>query len=382
MFQYANMLVESNTIAEINLSAFHHNVREVKTRLANAMMMAVVKTNAYGHGIVPIAQQAVKAGVDRLGVTSLEEGVILRQCGIPVPIHILPPITPSQAEDVVYYHLTATISSKAAAHAISEVAVQHGKVMAVHLKLNTGLQRFGVEPSDVLSFCRSCYQLEGLYWEGIYTHFSNADEGDWKTTNDQYDLFKDVVQILKANDFEFPIKHVGASTIALERKDLHLDMVRPGIALYGYHPDERQVNDIHLKRVMTLKTKVIHIRSLPPQSKVGYGGEYVTKKEERIGILPIGHGDGFKRLLSNNGFVLVEGKKSEIIGTISLDQTFVNLTDIPHVEEGAEAVIIGDQENQTITARDIATWINSNIDEVLASLMSRIKRVYVYREKG
>ncbi|MDY7043587.1 alanine racemase [Virgibacillus sp. M23] len=377
MFQFVNTLAASHTIAEVNLTAFRYNIIMVKKQLKNCMMMAVVKTNAYGHGIVPIAQEAIQAGADRIGVTSVEEGSLLRQCGIHVPIHILPPITSSQAKDVVYHHLTATISSVDIAESISKMAVRQQKRMPVHLKLNTGLQRFGIEPNDALSFCKACYHLPGLSWEGIFTHFSSADEGDWSTTENQFHLFTQTTKKLHEAGYSFPVHHVGASTIAIEREDMHLDMVRTGIALYGYTPDRRQDKLISLNRVLSLKSKLIHIRSLPPGSSVGYGGEYVTKANEKIGVLPIGHGDGFKRLLSNNGLVLVKGQCVPIIGTISLDQTFVNLTAIPNVHEGDEVVIIGSQHEQIISARDIADWIHSNIDEVLASLMSRIKRVYV-----
>ncbi|WP_156291508.1 alanine racemase [Oceanobacillus salinisoli] len=376
MLPHVNSLVESHTVAEIDLAAFRSNVNTMKGKLDHSIFLAVIKTNAYGHGIVPIAQEAVEAGAERLGVTTVEEGALLRQSGIHSPIQILSTITPDQADDVVHYHLIASISSENIAKAISNSAVKQNRSATVHLKLDTGLHRFGINPEKAEAFCKACYFLPNVYWEGIYTHFSNADEGDWVTTEQQYQLFRNTVKALEKREYLFPLKHVGASTIAIERKHMHLDMVRPGIALFGYQPDVRQRNIISLKPVMTLKTKLVHLRTLPPNSKVGYGGNYVTKRHEKIGIIPIGHGDGYKRRLSNNGYVLVRGQRVEIVGTISLDQTFINVTDVPGVKEGDEVVLIGSQGEDTISARDVADWIHSNVDEVLASLMDRVRRIY------
>lgn len=372
-----NALVENHTVAEINLSHFEHNIKAIRNKIPNSIMLAVIKTDAYGHGIVPIAKRAIETGVERLGVTTVEEGALLRENGIHIPIHILSPNTLDQAKNVVYYHLTPSVSSVDQAKALSKETVKQNKKIVVHVKVNTGLQRFGIETENAIDFFKQCYELPGIEWEGIYTHFSSADEGDWITTEKQFQLFLTTVKRLKREGYKFQLHHVGASTIALERKDMHLDMVRPGIALFGYQPDERQEKLVTLKPAMSLKTILIQTRTLPPKTSLGYGGNYVTRGRERIGIIPIGHGDGYKRRLSNNGKVLVRGRKADIVGTISLDQTFINLTAVSEAKEGDEIVLIGEQGNSSITARDVANWIHSNVDEVLASLMSRIKRIYV-----
>lgn len=340
------------------------------------MLLVVVKTDAYGHGIVPIAHEAVKAGADRLGVTTVMEGVRLRENGIQIPVHLLSPITEEQAEVVVHHNLIASVSSGSVAKAISNAALKLQKHAVVHLKINTGLHRFGIEPEQALAFCIACYHLESIVWEGIYTHFSNADKGDWDTTDRQFQRFMEVVDSLKEVGYTFPIHHVGASSIALEKQIMHLEMVRPGIALFGYPPADRQMNLLPLIPVMTLKTKLINIRIVPAYVSIGYGASYVTNSIEKIGIIPIGLGDGYKMALSNKGEVLIKGKRAKIIGSISLDQTFINVTDIPDVELDDEVILIGSQDNEQISAKDIAGWIDSNVDEVLASLMSRIHRVY------
>ncbi|WP_240510100.1 alanine racemase [Virgibacillus profundi] len=367
----------SPTRAEVDLSAFKENLQALKKAAKNSMLLAVIKTNAYGHGIVPIGRKAVDNGAERLGVTTVEEGALLRENGINVPIHILSSIFPERAADIVTYDLTASVSNPQLLNAISQEAVHQKKNASVHLKIDTGLHRFGIEPERAVDFCNSCYHLPGLIWEGIYTHFSSADEADWVTTEKQYALFMETVSKLEGQRFTFPIRHAGGSTITIERSDMHLDMVRPGIALFGFHPASRQQNLISLKPVMKLKSKLLHVRELPPKTAVGYGGSYVTDTTKKIAVVPIGFGDGYQRGLSNKGEMLVRGKRAQIVGNISLDQTLIDVTHIPNVTVGDEVVLLGKQKDEEITARDLADWMDSIVDEVLASLMERIRRVYV-----
>ncbi len=366
------------TVAEVNLRAFRDNVDVFKTIATDSgsQLMAVIKTNAYGHGVVPIGHAAIEAGADRLGVTTVEEGVLLRENGIDVPIHLLSSINTSQVADAVAYDLTISVSSQELAVAVHAAALKQGKTATVHLKLDTGLHRFGIAPENAWDFCRSCYHLTGLYWEGIYTHFSSADEGDWTTTEQQFTLFMDTILDLNEGDYNFPIKHAGASTIAMERNDMHLDMIRPGIALFGYTPEIRQQNKLTLKPVMALKSNILLVRELPPNTPVGYGGSYVTSDDEKIAIVPVGHGDGYKRALSNKGEVLVNGQRARIAGEISLDQMMIDVTHINDVRNGDEVVLMGEQGGDAISARDIADKVDSIVDEVLSSLMERVPRVY------
>ncbi|WP_164667910.1 alanine racemase [Virgibacillus doumboii] len=377
MLKLPTLTANSPTIAEVDLAAFKENIRTFKQVAADSMLMAVIKTNAYGHGTVPIGLAAVEAGADRLGVTTVEEGALLRENGITVPVHILSSVLPEQAADIVTYDLTASVSSRKLANDINNEAKKQHKTVPVNLKIDTGLHRFGIEPKKAIQFCESCYHLTSLNWEGIYTHFPNSDEGDWELTEEQFALFLDTVSNLNDHGYNFPIRHVGASTIAIERKDMHLDMIRPGAALFGYEPASRQRDLISLRPVMTLKSRLLSVRELPPNTPVGYGGSYVTSSHEKIAIVPIGHGDGYKYALSNKGEMLVNGKRARIVGTISLDQTVINVTGIPDVRAGDEVIVMGSQGGDEISAKDIAEWMESNVDEVLSSLMERIRRVYV-----
>ncbi|MBY7142948.1 alanine racemase [Virgibacillus sp. NKC19-3] len=365
------------TTAEIDLAAFHENIRNVKRIINKSILLAVIKTNAYGHGTVRIGKEAVRAGADRLGVTTVEEGALLRENGIQVPIHVLNSIMPAQAADIARYKLTASVFSYRLTRAISEAATKQQREIPVHVKVDTGLHRFGLEPHEVIPFCTSCYKLPGLRWEGIYTHFSSADEGDMGKTEKQFRLFLEVVEKLYKQGFTFPIRHVGGSTIAMERPDLHLEMVRPGLALFGYPPALRQRDILTLKPVMTLKSTLIHVRHLPPNTPVGYGGSYVTTTHEKIAVVPIGHGDGYSRRLSNKGEMLVRGHRAKIVGKLSLDQTLIDVTTIPDVAKGDEVILIGRQGEDEISAYDVAEWMDSIVDEVVSSLTERIRRVYV-----
>lgn len=366
-----------STVAEVNLSAFQRNLSRLKQMAGNQELLAVIKTNAYGHGIVPVGHAAVEAGAKRLGVSTMEDAIALRDSGITVPIQLLSMITPDQAEAVVSYALTASVSSVKVANAISRAADMIGRTATVHLKIDTGLHRFGLEPNEAVSFCKDCYPLPSLHWEGVYTHLSCADEGDWQITEKQFRLFLATVNDLEKHGFYFSIRHAGASTITMERKDMHLDMVRPGISLFGYPPAERQRKWMALEPVLSLKSNLLQIKELPPNTPIGYGGTYVTRKTEKIAVVPIGIGDGYQRILSNRAEMLVRGRRAQVVGSISLDQTFLNVTGIPDVAEGDEVVIIGKQGTDAILATEVAGWMDSIVDEVLAALMPRVPRFYV-----
>ncbi|HEX6594219.1 MAG TPA: alanine racemase [Bacillota bacterium] len=365
------------TVAEIHLPSFQKNIKALKKLTDPALLMAVVKTNAYGHGLVQMSEASVQAGADRLGVSTVEEGIRLREQGIRLPIHLLSAIVPQHVPTVVDYKLIPSVSSTKMAIALSEEARRQKKDLCLHLKIDTGLHRFGCSPAEALSICQACFHLPYVTWEGIYTHFSRADEGDWHMTEKQFTLFQQTVTMLEEHGFYFPIHHVGGSTVAIEREDMHLNMVRPGISLFGYYPHSRQQQTVTLQPVLTLKTKIVHCVHLPPRNPVGYGGHYVTKKDETIAILPIGHGDGYQRRLSNKGEVLVNGKRAPIVGMISLDQTMIDVTHIPNVSVGDDVVLIGTMDAEEIMTYDVARWMGSIVDEVTSSLTERILRQYL-----
>lgn len=369
--------LNQQTVAEVNLNYLQDNIKILKELIGPRLLLAVLKTNAYGHGLELAAQAAVTADADRIGVTTVEEGITLRNHGIQIPIHLLSPPPVEAAEAIVQFQLIAPVSTRILAQALHKSALKLNKKATVHLKINTGLQRFGLDPEEAVNFLQSVYWLHGLYWEGVYTHFSNADEGDWRQTEKEFHLYLNTVKELKAKGFQFLLHHAGASTIALERKDMYLDMVRPGIALFGCYPAARQRKIADLKTVMSVKTRLIEVRHVKPEKKIGYGNAYVTSTNEKIGVLPVGIGDGFRESLTN-GEVLIRGQRAKVVGSISLDQTFVNVTSIPGAKVGDEVTIIGRQGNEQIRAETIAAKTNGKTEAVLACIMPRVSRVGIF----
>lgn len=378
MYELVSLKTYRPTVAEINVEAFKHNIKQFKHLSGqNVLLLAVIKTNAYGHGVIRMGKEAIAAGADRLGITTVEEGALLREHGVTSPIHLLSNVIPEQAKEIAAYQLTASVSTDRFIQRLSQEAVKAGKTVPVHLKIDIGLHRFGIKPEDAPDFCERHASLPGLYWEGIYTHFSEADEGEWEITARQFNRFRDTDHQLEKFGFSFPLKHVGASTIALENPDMYWDMLRPGISLFGYTPEARQEDILSLQRVLQLKSELLQVRTIPEGDGVGYGASFIADDERKMAVIPIGHGDGYSRSLSNKGEILVRGKRAPIVGKISLDQTFIDVTDIPDVAEGDEVVLIGKQGNDEISARDVAEWMDSIVDEVLAGLLARIRRVYV-----
>jgi alanine racemase len=352
------------------------NVKILKSLCMGKYFMAVLKADAYGHGSVEVAKEVLKAGVDRIGVSLVEEGAHLRHSGIKAPIQVLSALSAEQAEDIIDCDLISSVSGIGFVRKLSSMAQERKKKAIVHLKIDTGLHRFGVLPDHAFQFCKETFRLPNLEWEGVFTHLSDADNGDWKLTSDQVYLFEETLRDLAGSGFIFPIKHVGGSSIAIERPDMHFDMVRPGISLFGYCPSTRQEKLVSLQQVMQIKTKITQIRSVEPLTKVGYGGGYRTEGWTRIGTLPIGFGDGYHKAFASHGVVLVQGNRCKIAGSISLDQTLIDLSPVPEAREGDEVVILGKQGDEIITGREMATWMDGVPDQVVACLTRRMRRVY------
>jgi len=365
------------TVAVIKLRALRKNVESLKSLSRGKLFMAVLKADAYGHGLLEIAREVLRSGADRIGVSLVEEGAILRDSGIKIPIHVLSAVSPDQAQDVMDYDLISSVSDIEFIRKLSSVAQSRKRKAKVHLKIDTGLHRFGVLPDRAFQFCSEAYGLPNLEWEGAFTHLSDADNGDWKRTLDQVSLFEETLKDLGQRGFSFPIKHVGGSSIAIERPDMHFDMVRPGIALFGYCPSPRQEKLIKLSPVMEIRTKIIQIRRVGPHTRVGYGGIYRTDPETRIATLPIGFGDGYHRAIAGYAVGLVHGKRCKIAGSISLDQTLMDLAPVPEAREGDEVVLLGAQGNERITGWEMAGWMNGIPDQVISCLTKRMPKTYI-----
>ncbi len=376
---------------EVDLEAIAHNVRELRRITdSGAGLMAVVKANAYGHGVIEVTRKALENGADSLGVARLEEGIELRKAGIKESVLIFGYTPPALAHKLIGFDLTQTIWSYTTAQALSDVAVSSNKQIKVHLKVDTGMGRLGLLPDcrrppvteqnligNAVREAKSISQLAGLELEGVYTHFATADSSDKTYAGMQFEMFVDFLNELRRAGMTPSLCHAANSAAIIDMPESHLDMVRAGIAIYGLYPsDEVNKRRIVLKPAMTLKSKIVHLKKVPPGFKVSYGSTYQTSKLTTIASIPVGYADGFNRLLSSRGHMLVRGRRAPIVGRVCMDQTMLDVGHIPDVNLEDEVVIFGTQGYESITVDEIAASLNTINYEIVSALTARVPVIY------
>ena len=367
------------TWTEVNLDAIAQNVKNIKKLIGKKKeLMAVVKGNAYGHDILEISSVVLENGATRLAVARLEEAIFLRKAGITVPILVLGLTLKPQAESLVSYDITPTVCEFEMIEKLSELAVQMNKMAKIHLKVDTGMGRIGIFPDDVLRFIKRIKTLKKVEIEGIFTHFSVADEKDKFYTEEQFRKFIEILTILEKEGIKIPIKHVGNSATLLDLPHMWLDMVRPGIAIYGLYPSKEVKKTINLIPAQQFKTKIVFIKELPRGESISYGRTYITKRRMRVASLPVGYADGYNRLLSNQGEVLVRGQRVPIIGRVCMDQCMIDVTNLTQVEIGDEVVLWGRQGEEMITVEEIAQKIRTiNYEIVHLPDKKRVPKLFI-----
>ena len=379
--------------AEIDLQAIGHNCREIKRVIpATTLFMAVVKANACGHGAVETARTALANGADRLGVARAAEGVALRQAGFQVPILVLGHTDPADTRMLLDYDLTQTIFDPHQAEQFSRQARIMGKTLQTHLKIDTGMGRLGLmavpEPEAPglfdprsLDLALDIVRLPGLAFEGCYTHFAQADSTDKTHAQRQLDCFLAFLQALKQQGIEFPLVHAANSAGVIDLPGSHLDMVRPGIMLYGLYPSKDVDHlTVVLQPAMRLKTRITQLKRVPPGFVISYGCTHVTRQPTSIATLPVGYADGYRRNLSSRADMLVRGLRAPVVGRICMDQTMLDVGHIPAARPGDEVVILGRQGGSQIPAEELADLLGTINYEVVAGLMHRVPRVYIQAE--
>lgn len=367
------------TWTEVNLDAIAQNVKNIKKLIGKKKeLMAVVKGNAYGHDILEISSVVLENGATRLAVARLEEAIFLRKAGITVPILVLGLTLKPQAESLVSYDITPTVCEFEMIEKLSESAVQMNKMTKIHLKVDTGMGRIGIFPDDVLRFIKRIKALKKVEIEGIFTHFSVADEKDKFYTEEQFRKFIEILTILEKEGIKIPIKHVGNSATLLDLPHMWLDMVRPGLAIYGLYPSKEVKKTINLIPAQQFKTKIVFIKELPRGESISYGRIYITKRRMRVASLPVGYADGYNRLLSNQGEVLVRGQRVPIIGRVCMDQCMIDVTNLTQVEIGDEVVLWGRQGEEMITVEEIAQKIRTiNYEIVHLPDKKRVAKLFI-----
>jgi len=370
------------TWAEIDLDAIISNTSNLRAHVGeNTELMAAVKANAYGHGAVPVARAVLEGGATRLAVHRTLAGVQLRQAGITAPILIMGYTLPAESECIVRWDLTPTVNSRPQAEALAAAAEAQGKMLPVHVNLDTGMSRYGLLPDEVLGFVRFVNKLPGLVLEGLYTHHAVAELADKTFARHQFSIFMDVVRHLEAAGFAFPLKHVSNSAAALDLPEMALDMIRCGIVLYGLYPSDEVKPIVSLRPALTLKSRVTRVCTLPTGASISYGRTFIVDKPTRVALIPVGYGDGYHRLLSNRGIVLIHGQRAPIVGRVCMDQFVVDVSHIPAIQLHDEVVLIGQQGQEQISAEEVACWAETINYEVITSLLPRVVRIYLREGK-
>jgi len=363
--------------AEVDLSAIKHNIEEARNVVGERVrIMAVVKANAYGHGATRVAKAASEAGASCFGVALPEEGAYLRKSGITEPILILAETTLSAIPMVFDHNLTATVFTLRAARALSEEAVRRKGIVKVHIKVDTGMNRIGLPPDKTATFIRELKEMPGLEPEGIFTHFSEADNLESDYTNYQLNRFKDLIEELDKDGICPPVRHAANSAAMYLHRDSHFDMVRVGVSLYGLHPAVATKGKVNLKPALSLKAKLSFVKNIACGEGISYGRTYKTVCDTLIGTVPAGYGDGYSRLLSNRAQVIIGGQRYPAVGNICMDQFMVDLGPDSTVKVDDEVVLIGCQGNEEISADEIAEILGTINYEVVCMISERVPRVY------
>lgn len=374
---------------EISLDNFIYNFFAIKKKLPPGVkILAVVKADAYGHGAIPLSRKFLTAGGEFLGVSSIEEGIILRRAGIQAPILILGSVYPYDTFPQIFeYNLTPTVASLVVLEELNRLAQEYKKHLPVHLKVDTGMGRIGISSSRCIEVVKKILN-SNLVLEGIYSHLSSADI-DREYTLEQINTLKKIKEDLKMEEINIPLFHLANSTAILRYPEAYFDLVRPGILLYGLLPYKGAEKDISVKPVLSLKTKIVFLKKVPASRRISYGGTFVTKRDSWIATLPIGYADGYSRFFSNpcppspgdfgrrGGEVLIKGKRAPVIGRVTMDMIMVEVTDIPGVNVGEEVVVIGEQGEERITVEELAEKIGTISYEIVCGLNKRLPRIYL-----
>lgn len=365
--------------ANINLDALEHNIAEIRRLIgSDRKLCCVIKANAYGHGAVALAEFLEKQGVDYFAVACMDEALELRHCGIASPLLILGETWKDQYEDAVRENVTLTIFSYEDAKVLSETACASGRTAKIHIKLDTGMSRIGLNVSEASAdTIAQISKLPGIELEGLFTHFACADMDGRRQTEIQISRYRQMEQWLEDRGVMIPVKHCANSAGIMEYKDVHMDMVRAGIIIYGLYPsDEISHETIDLEPVMSLKSHVTFVKTIPKGTPVSYGGTFVAEKDMRIATIPVGYADGYFRSLSNKGRVLIRGEYAPICGRVCMDQFMVDVTDISGVMPGDEVTLVGADGDRYLSVEAVSEPAGSFNYEFVCEVSRRVPRVY------
>jgi len=379
------MLYGDRAWAEVNLDAIQSNILNIKKQLsADTKLMAVIKADGYGHGCLETAKIFAGAGADYFAVACLDEALLLRRHDIKQPILILGSTAEERYHEVIENDITQTLYDCESAEKLSDVAEQMCTKAKAHIKIDTGMARLGFlygygkeSDENTIREILQLTSLKGIETEGIFTHFALADEPDSDFTHIQFKRFMNLIEILEQNGIKFKYRHCCNSAATLEFPDMHLDLVRPGIILYGCYPSDKVKSDFDLKPAMQFKTRITNVKKIPKGSPISYGGTFVADKDMIVATIPVGYADGFPRNLGKNAKVIVAGQIVPVLGRICMDQCMIDATSVNNIDVNDEVTVFGTQGDSCIPVESVAKFSDTINYEVLCSVGKRIPRIYL-----
>ena len=365
--------------AEIDLDAIAYNTRNIKKLIGDKDLIAVVKANCYGHGVIGIIPTLLENGVSRFAVAMISEALEIRDNKITTPVMILGFTPLYLGEELINNNIEQTVYDLDYARELSKIALTLNKKAKIHIAIDTGMGRIGFLPNEksIDNITEIC-SLEGIEVIGIFTHFSTSDEKDKEYSHEQFTKMLSVMDTLKKRGIDIPLKHVANSGAIIDLPDTYLDAVRAGIILYGYYPsDEIDKNNLALKPALTLKATITNVKTLEKDMYISYGRTFKTSNETIVATIPVGYADGYLRKLAENGKVIIKGEFAAIIGRICMDQFMIDVTNIPDVKIGDEVILLGEKNGLKYNADDMAKKLDTINYEVTCMLKSRLPRVYI-----
>jgi alanine racemase len=378
-----SLILDGRTWAEVSLAALGENFHAVQTHVGEGVTIcAVVKADGYGHGAVECAQALESEGAQWLGVTDAAEGLALRGAGVTARILLMTGIWKGEEDGIVAQNLTPTIWEPWHVELLERAARKRQNVLPLHLKLDTGMNRLGASKEALPHLCQVLSVCKHLGVEGVSTHFASAEVLDAEDAVRQMKCFEEGLAVLQSYGLRPPLVHMGNSAAMSARRETWKTMVRPGIALYGYSlaftraGEPATVAELPLRPVLSWKTRVLTVKEVAAGEAVGYVGTFVTKKQSRIAVLPVGYADGYPRLLSNRARVIVGGEYAPVVGRVSMDLTIVDVSHIRGVAVGDEVVLIGNHNGKSVDAVELARLCESVPYEILCGISQRVPRVY------
>jgi alanine racemase len=369
--------VEFAAWSEIDITALKRNVKRTQQIVGPRVdILLTVKADGYGHGAPHVAKAATAAGVQMLGVATLHEGMELRNAGLKTPIVILSPSLAVEIDEILEYNLAPTVSDMAFAQALAARAAQSSRVARVHVEIDTGMGRGGVNEEEACSFLADLARLKGLAVEGVYTHFPSTYREDREFCESQVRAFQTIIDTLGTQGIVFPLRHTANSAAVAQYPASHINMVRPGGMVYGMFPQE-EMNGIGFEPVMSFKSRVVNVKQVAKGKSVSYGRTYRFDHDAKVAAVAAGYGHGISRLMSNNGDLLVRGVRAPIVGRVTMDVTMIDVSRIPQVSVGDEVIIFGRQGNEHISVYEVAERSGTISYEITCGIGKRVPRVYI-----